>query len=51
MRANPTLSATATLGTLSSILEGNFGTEGAYIDFNGDLNNNYAANWEADAEL
>ena len=51
MRANPTLSATATLGTLSSITENSFGTEGAYIDFNGHLNNNYAATWEANAEL
>ena len=51
MRANPTLSATATLGTLSSITENGFGTEGAYIDFDGDLNNNYAATWEANAEL
>lgn len=51
MRANPSLSATATLGTLSSISENAFGTEGAYLSFSGELNNNYAATWEADAEL
>ena len=51
MRASPDLSATATLGTLSSIIASGFGTEGAYIDFTADLNNNYAATWEADAEL
>jgi len=51
MRANPDLSATASLGTLSSITENGFGTEGAYIDFSAGLNNNYAATWEADAEL
>ncbi len=51
MRANPTLSATGTLGTLSSITENGLGTEGAYLDFSAQLNNNYAANWEASAEL
>ena len=51
MRANPDLSATATLGTLSSITDNGFGTEGAYIDFSAPTNNNYAATWEADAEL
>ena len=51
MRANPTLSATGTLGTLSSITENGLGTEGAYLNFSAQLNNNYAANWEAGAEL
>lgn len=51
MRAAPDLSATADAGTVSSITNQLFGTEGAYIDFSAPLNNNYAAYWEAAAEL
>ena len=51
MRANPDLSATADLGTVSSISESGFGTEGCYLDFGSHQSSNYAANWEASAEL
>ena len=51
MRSTPSLSATASLGTLSSFTNEGFGTEGGYIDFSAALNQNYAANWEANAEL
>ena len=51
MRATPTLSATAGLGTLSSISSDSFAENGAYLDFSASTNNNYACDWEADAEL
>ena len=51
MRATPTLSATAGLGTLSSISSDSFAEDGCYLDFSASLNNNYACDWEADAEL
>jgi|TARA_R100000081_G_scaffold13280_1_gene5292 hypothetical protein len=51
MRANPDLSATADLGTVSAISESGFGTEGCYLDFSNHQSSNYAAYWEASAEI